>query len=159
MPFFFFFSFLSFFFPGDTQFVHSLFRSAVRSFNFSSFQFSVFSSPPSFPSTHLLSLKCACILLVIIVIHFRPCEVTFSVVLYHLHCFYLQIFQLERSDGCSRSYENVIQTYLRSSAACVLPVIMCSVMSYFMVGDAILTNLMTYFCLLQNLLNRFFPYR
>ena len=45
----------------------------------------------------------------------------------------LQIFRLERADGCGRSYENVIQTYLRISALCTLPVIICSVMTYFTV--------------------------
>ncbi|KAJ7380372.1 hypothetical protein OS493_008824 [Desmophyllum pertusum] len=45
----------------------------------------------------------------------------------------LDIFHLERADGCGRSHENVIQTYVRTAAVCVIPVIVCSIMSYFMV--------------------------
>ena len=54
-----------------------------------------------------------------------------------------QIFRLERADGCGRSYENVIQTYLRISALCTLPVIICSVMTYFMVCHATTKNTVT----------------
>ncbi|KAJ7382647.1 hypothetical protein OS493_033703 [Desmophyllum pertusum] len=45
----------------------------------------------------------------------------------------LDIFHLEHADGCGRSYENVIQTYVRTAAVCAIPVIVCSAMSYFMV--------------------------
>ncbi|KAL9959093.1 hypothetical protein ACROYT_G036176 [Oculina patagonica] len=55
-----------------------------------------------------------------------------SVLMAHLNKA-LNIFHLERQDGCGRSYENVIQTFVRTTAVCVLPVILCSAMSYFMV--------------------------
>ncbi|KAL9959098.1 hypothetical protein ACROYT_G036181 [Oculina patagonica] len=45
----------------------------------------------------------------------------------------LNILRLERADGCGRSHENVIQTYVRTAALCVIPVLVCSVMTYFMV--------------------------
>ena len=51
----------------------------------------------------------------------------------YCNVFCYQIFHLERQDGCGRSYENVIQTFVRTTAICVLPVILCSAMSYFMV--------------------------
>ena len=55
----------------------------------------------------------------------------FCTIYYNVFCY--QIFHLERQDGCGRSYENVIQTFVRTTAICVLPVILCSAMSYFMV--------------------------
>lgn len=51
------------------------------------------------------------------------------------YVFCYQIFHLERQDGCGRSYENVIQTFVRTAAVCVLPVIVCSAMTYFMVSS------------------------
>lgn len=55
-----------------------------------------------------------------------------SVLMAHLNKA-LNIYHLERADGCGRSLENVIQTFVRTTAFCVLPVILCSLMSYFMV--------------------------
>ncbi|XP_015748210.1 PREDICTED: phosphate import ATP-binding protein PstB-like [Acropora digitifera] len=55
-----------------------------------------------------------------------------SVLMAHLNKA-LNIYHLERADGCGRSLENVVQTFVRTTALCVFPVIMCSVMSYFMV--------------------------
>ncbi|KAL9959094.1 hypothetical protein ACROYT_G036177 [Oculina patagonica] len=55
-----------------------------------------------------------------------------SVLMAHLNKA-LDIFHLERADGCGRSHENVIQTYVRTAALCVIPVLVCSVMTYFMV--------------------------
>ncbi|KAL9959100.1 hypothetical protein ACROYT_G036183 [Oculina patagonica] len=45
----------------------------------------------------------------------------------------LNILHFERADGCGRSHENVIQTFVRTAAVCVIPVLVCSVMTYFMV--------------------------
>lgn len=55
-----------------------------------------------------------------------------SVLMAHLNKA-LNIYHLERADGCGRSYENVIQTYVRIAALCVIPILVCSAMSYFMV--------------------------
>lgn len=52
----------------------------------------------------------------------------------------LQIYHLERADGCGRSYENVIQTYVRIAALCVIPILVRSAMSYLLVGYANLDN-------------------
>lgn len=52
----------------------------------------------------------------------------------------LQIYHLERADGCGRSYENVIQTYVRIAALCVIPILVRSAMSYLLVGYANLGN-------------------
>ncbi|KAJ7380356.1 hypothetical protein OS493_008808 [Desmophyllum pertusum] len=45
----------------------------------------------------------------------------------------LEIRRLDSSENVGHSYEHVIQTFLSTSAACALPVIACSTLTYFMV--------------------------
>ncbi|PFX30573.1 ABC transporter G family member 2 [Stylophora pistillata] len=45
----------------------------------------------------------------------------------------LEIRRLESSESIGYSYEHVMQTFLSTSAVCVMPVIACSVLTYFMV--------------------------
>lgn len=54
---------------------------------------------------------------------------------------FLQILNLECADRCGRPVENVIQTFVRTASLCVIPVIVNSVMTYFMVSHTTPTKI------------------